>query len=132
MEKVKQVWDVESDKFVVYEEGLKIKRKLLSEENAYINSCEITLNKEKRKEILDTMTYLWNSDSNNPYQTKQVEVDELNKVKLSLYFDKKLQKQLLKFSLISKATCKKEMDYIKLGINESRQLYLNLRKSIQG
>lgn len=46
MEKVKQVWDVESDKFVVYEEGLKIKRKLLSEENAYINSCEITLNKE--------------------------------------------------------------------------------------
>lgn len=78
------------------------------------------------------MTYLWNSDSNNPYQTKQVEVDELNKVKLSLYFDKKLQKQLLKFSLISKATCKKEMDYIKLGINESRQLYLNLRKSIQG
>jgi len=130
MEKVKQVWDVECDKFLVYEEGLKIKRKLSSEKDDYVNSCEIPLNKEKQKEILDTLTYLWTSNDEVPYQTKQVEIDKLNKVKLSLYFDKKLQKQLLKFSLISKATCKKEMDYIKLSIVESRQLYLNLRKSI--
>lgn len=130
MAELKQVWDVESDKFVVYEEGLKIKRKLTNEENSYVSSCQIPLNKEKQKEILDTITYLWTSNEEVPYQTKQVEIDKLNKVKLSLYFDEKLQKQLLKFSLISKETCKKQMDYIKLSIVESRQFYLNLKKSI--
>ena len=127
MAELKQVWDVECDKFVVYEEGLKIKRKFASD---YVSSCEIPLNREKQKEILDTITYLWTSNDEAPYQTKQVEIDKLNKVKLSLYFDEKLQKQLLKFSLISKATCKKQMDYIKLRIVESRQFYLNLKKSI--
>lgn len=130
MAELKQVWDVECDKFVVYEEGLKIKRKLTNEENSYVSSCQIPLNKEKQKEILDTITYLWTSNEEVPYQTKQVEIDKLNKVKLSLYFDEKLQKQLLKFSLISKETCKKQMDYIKLSIVESRQFYLNLKKSI--